>query len=469
MRTTRVNYLFWLVGFILIIFAACEKDDLDPIDPENVDPDIEEFDLIGVRIVIDDIKCVKKFDIQGTHEELYGYLEVWAEYESTYEFTEERYETENKALVWFAERDDDNYVALEEGESKSIDRSVDFIFNRNSFNNARIVVGGHLKEYDYEGSDEDFGYEEKDYDLEVASNDKLTFKFQHTSGESESEFNYKFEVFNPRGSAILPEGYQLTDVFNILNTDENPNQAGAYPALPVPFSYEARPPGISERLIVGQKKWSDFYPDILTFMTNESTQPNYVYGLKNKISLLDHNALPLDDIVISGEYEEDEWQGILTKEEEDFVTERHITLPALDKAPRLQLIRFFKPLDSWRIPAGGELSSTVEYKIGYEKETYSEFQATVGYSIGGFSAELTATFGQNVKRSEEETDSKTVTYSAPDNNNVLYVEWQMWEEYRFVDENGDIFKDPRFEFGSTSVLTIPTDHLVPKAYLFDAY
>jgi hypothetical protein len=465
---------------MILLWSACEKDtptpNPNPPAPEPYEvpvPSVEPSDLLGYRFSVISLTCLKENDNSGHTEDLYGYLEVWVDYEPGYEYTEEGFETHGHALMWYTRKD--KYYSMAENDTVAIGNQVDFVVNREFAHKMRIHLKGHVKEHDDGGyNDEDLGVKDivlEPDDFNIGKLEGLVFTDEH-DGVSQVKITYMITKFNPRPRGVYPAGYGPVDNFQAREL---------YPDLPNPTSYEGVPPAISERVIAGQEYWSHFHPGFLQVTTNDNER-YYAYRLRdlqNKVNLVSGAGLinPTPEVTPYYNAELNEWYGLTEKvmeyaigDHEEFDAVEGIKqLYPLQSAPRMQYTRYWKPLEVWRLPAGASISKKKTFTNSGETSGYSEFSAMVGFEAGGLSAELTSTFGSSWTSGWEITQEVDMTYAAPEDKNVLYVVWQLWEEFRIIDDNGDIFSDPNYEFRSMELLTVPTDYVIPKGYVFDAY
>ncbi len=473
-----------LLAFIsVLLIPGCQKDNdtrPTPGEPEEFTPPIETIELYGVRLIIDSLVCDAQYD-NGSDEEFYGYLEAWTTYENGYLNTKEKYETKttNRALMWFAEGNALNYKQLKVGESVDINEVIDFIFNPSTLGLATIHLKGRLKEWDGNGYDSHdligtTGIDIKADQIVINQQSELKFDKHHGTGTNDwtrASFYYHFELFNPRSSGILPSGKLPSDIFTDLSI---------YPELPTPTRYEDMPPSISEKLVVGQMIRNNFHPSPIQVNTQLPVSglgngPFYAYKLQDLSSppIFVSNNAPFNSPEVEPEqnYNEGERYGLVYIDNEDKeakIIENKTRLLALENTPRLQLMRYYKPIRCWRLPAGAYWSKEISYTNSWTEEMHVEFSLTMGYGGELFSSEIKSIFGSSWEYNWSETESETLSYTAPNDKNVMYIVWQLFEEYRLINAEGNIFSDPNYQFKSMEVVSIPTNHIVPRAYLFNA-
>jgi hypothetical protein len=470
MKNSLLSGGIWIAVLLLILTPSCTEDEIIlPVeDPTQVAiPAEEEANLYGIRLVLEGLECIKSSDASGNSEELYGWLTVHVNYLAGYTKTAEQYEKEGTALLWYATPLNDHSTA--EGSTWPLNRVMDYYFNPASIHRASIQLSGHMKEEDSSSPDDDFGYNELSLNVEqIIAGATYELSFEGHGGSAQVRFNFRFERIRMRSSGILPDNYQPSDLFEDI---------GLYPDLPKPESYAAQSPAISERLIVGQKPWNNFHPDPTQVWKSTGQGPYFAYCLRNiggaGITYVSGGEPAYPQVIPDQNNTDRQWYGLLDGTPytgapyEVFSAMGPTQLMPLEKAPRLQLIRFYKPIEIWRLPAGSSWEKTVSYSNKWEKEYYVEFSLTVGIDISLFSTELSSTFGSAWSYSGTVSESETMSYNAPADKDVLYIVWQLYEEYRIVDEEGHLFTDPNYEFRSMEVITIPTDHIVPKAYMYD--
>jgi hypothetical protein len=473
MKSRNSINLFLVAVISILMISACKKDNdfkLPDDGAQEVTLPKEVTELQGVRLVIKRLECVDENDQNdGVAEEFFGHVEAWVDYRPDYIKTAENYETTDRALMWYLEKD--NYTRLKVGEKDTIMEVIDFVFKRDEVSDATININVNLMESD--GSN---GVDFIDNETILINAGQITLgesyiilEKYHDGGWTRAKLFYSFEKFDLRSSGILPSGKQPSDLFTDIS---------AYPELPTPSRYEDIPPAISEKLIVAQDIWENFHPKPLQVSTvdpvnNYGNGPFYAYGLQKLFPppIFVNNGLPYEypEVEPYQNSIEREWYGLIHIDADGptNITETTELLP-LESSPRLQLIRFYKPLTCWRLPAGASTAIGVTYSNSWDETKYVEFSLTVGYGGELFSSELTSTFHSSWSYSGSTTESETLSYTAPEDKNVLYVVWQLHEEYRLINDEGSIFTDPNYQFRSMEVVTIPTDHIVPKAYLYDA-
>jgi hypothetical protein len=478
---------------MVILFPTCKDDPVIPPDPDPipipVTIPIEEYNVVGYRLVLDSIMALGIGDGGDGHSEFFGYIKVTPKYDAAYVFTEEDFEKKEDVLMWY--RQNNKWVRINSGESLPVGSYCDFLFNKDHLGKASIEIESWFFEHD--GNDHPWSVflnkNDHDFELQIETpipiEDILTSKdytweysLPDFPGNHDVQIKYHFEKILTNEDYIYPEGYGPDQEFNITNE--------LFPT-PRPAAYSAGIP-TSDRVVVAQspvrklylipakvKTGNDnlfWYPDLSVFSNQTASVTKVKFISDGTPCTPTFEPLNLDD----PDHDKDpqclvHWGNI--SNDALYMMEDPIDGPKIEKTPMIQIVQYWQPLKIWRMPAGASKSFTVETTKGWEKEEGSEIGVTLSYScgffgFGDFSAEMSSTFSYSFSSFESETLSETFSYSAPDDKNVIYIIWQQVSEFRLVGTDGKIFQDPNYEFRSMTVARTRSDELIEEAYLFDA-
>ena len=489
---TQSIFIYLFPFFICLLIIGCNNDD-DEIIPEPI-PELTNIGT-GVRLSIDSIVCLRsKDEVGGGHSdnetlEVYGYIRAWTSFDYTVSNEKENYEKLDTSMLWF--RNNDDLVYLTKDEVLSVRTFTDLFFDNNQAHLAKINLDFLFIEYDPDEatwgnsavSNLIMYTEEIDGDndrisppIKISMEDieyyDRVFKKTYTQyirnnwhgddANMQLEIHYSFHPVPIKSAAPLPEGYAIGD--EVIEPD-------LYPDIPTISAYAAAPPEKSSELVVGQKVLGNFSPEPL--MVRTDSVKYHVYGLNPKYvsgSLLQNpvfNSIERPDN--SGE---DPWNGLIFFGHKPLKAPDGIIGPKLESKPIIQMVRYWVPINVERIAAGVTLTTSEEITHGVGAEFSYEYSITtgIGASAGvlSFSQEISQTFGFSVSYNYSVTYTTTKEIAAPDDKNVSFITWQLVEEIRVVNEQGELYTDPSYDFKSMLIATIPTNHIVQEAHQFSA-
>lgn len=470
---------------MVILFPTCK----DEVIPPGPDPVILEdvYTAIGVRVTLDRITIEKHYDGEGTdNSEFYGFLSVRAKYKAGYSFLEGSIEKQERALLWYRNfGDDSDYLRRHTNDIVQIGTYTDFFFNPDPafHNDADIYFEGQVCEQD---KDATYSWLDSDDDFIGTINEKILLEdiaidttidiqleeFTPTPFPPDPNiltFHISFEYIYLRPTGNYPPGYSGASEF--ANFDLRPE-------IPEVDTYEATVPATSERLIIAQKPLAKFCPEVSRVFPENGDVIQYNYCIRPKfVSGKELVANPtfnrtselqptMEDIgkaaILTGKENEDSFNPI-------GYGDAIFHAAPLDNLPRLQVVRYWKRIKVESIAAGMTSGVTINHSYGWKTEESKEISITLGLSSGIFSSEMTASYGITESDETRVDTSYTEEITAPESSDVIFAVWQLWDEYRIVDENGQLFADPVYEFKSSRTTIIPRgggNNLRKKTYAF---
>ena len=89
---------------------------------------------------------------------------------------------------------------------------------------------------------------------------------------------------------------------------------------------------------------------------------------------------------------------------------------------------------------GGSYAETLSFTHGVSKTDSISMAVEVGVTTGdvGLSAALSATFETSITISDEVTEQRSFSYTAPENTTVVFVIWQLMEEIAALDASNNV-------------------------------
>lgn len=269
------------------------------------------------------------------------------------------------------------------------------------------------------------------------------------------------------------------------------------PAIPEPAAYSGMVPAMSAKLIVQTVPLSDYSPVVI------GATPRYgcdVNVRRSDIDLRYYNHYAADTLYTA--WAPGDTIGIKAERKELLVDGEPVigqmflcycqssppqpgpywyawSSKPLTSQPYLQLVRYWVRVgDVERYSGNTSKTTTRSTTRGTTETSASEFSRTLGIetTISGswyvdlelkVKAEFSWKESHETSIMHEETFGESFTIACPENKNLVYCVWQLIEEYRIVDENGDFFTDPDFLFDDAYHSTIcPTRELVPMTTYF---
>jgi hypothetical protein len=486
---TKVILVLFLVLFIL---DSCKKD--DPINPDpNPDP-YEEGDILQVdndiqviRITLDSIKVIKGGD-KGNGFELLGIATTKVNYLGGYINTDDLLEKKSDYVLWYYGDNSKEYLRLKPGELVKIDNYVDYYLNANHIGKTEIVLDIKLFDRD-ENSIQEFTVgmsEVEEINGQSAQGGKEIWVQFQNDPEHEVWFYYHFENFNQQYQAKYLPGYENKQEFVVTNN----------PDFPAVTAYKSSVPQFSDRWVVAQKKRSKFYPQIsLVKIKGGGPLPVYNYKhLDQKPELvLDGEVNPNPEIesqnfvdVLATHARKDLYKpyaGLLKGLEMNTGEKANLEFPPgivpdiepLETAPFIQMIKYWKAIKNYSIPAGVTITEEVTITNGWEESISNTFSILLGFKVSGgafgfeseFKTEITNTFNTSSTMSLEKEYTTSTSFTAPNDKNVVMVLYELIEEYRLVDEDGKIYIDPNYEFASMDAIAVGTETTKWVPYHFE--
>jgi len=468
-----------LSSLSLLLLFQCSSDDTitdpKPIqEPEEVDILAEDFEVEGYKLTLTEIYCEKSKD-QGDINKIanyYGYISAWASFDDDYITTTDKLETDEKTVLFYRVRD--HWLGLKTGQTDSIEKSFVFYFNKYHVGKAYIHLDGWIKEKDNSGGDEDFGYQIIEINVEdIISSKEYQLEFRY--GDDDIVIGkFKFEKFLINSDALTyPQGSGTQDSFD--------HSSGDYPP-PSPISYTSSIP-ISKKYVILQEKQRKLYPQpnkvelpggTSAYVINQNPkflsdsdiiEPEFKILCDVKIEDHDTNCECLIEI--------DKDTHVVTNGIQLVGTGSIINGPKISEVPKMQIIQYWIPLKTWRIPAGTTKTYNVTYHHGWEETQEFGISVTLGYEAGAtgfgkFSSEIESKYNYSISKNYSKEERWETSFAAPDDKNVVYVTWQRVNEIRLINSDGTIFKDENYYFSSMPVAHIPSNDIIDMAYQFNA-
>ncbi|MHB9028877.1 MAG: hypothetical protein ACYC9O_08920 [Candidatus Latescibacterota bacterium] len=271
------------------------------------------------------------------------------------------------------------------------------------------------------------------------------------------------------------------------------------PSIPEPSSYAGAVPASSEKIIVETAPLSDYTPFVIGAAPKWDSGQITVRRVDINLKYYNHYFAgtlykawaPGDTIGIKADRKDLVVNG-------EIVTDAHFlcflqSIPRqkdpywyvwtglpLSNKPYLQLIRYWVRIgDVERYSSGTSKTTTRTTTRGTTETSAKEFSKTLGIesTVSGnavyvdlelkIKTEFTWTESQETSIMKEETFQESFTITPPDDRNIVYCVWQLYEEYRVVGTDGEIFTDPNFIFDNKYHATVfPTRELVPMTTYF---
>ncbi|MEZ4961788.1 MAG: hypothetical protein R2830_18310 [Saprospiraceae bacterium] len=496
--------LFLLVLLAGALFVSCEKDNIEP-EPEPL-PEPTDIGL-GIRLSIDSIECIFSDDYvpdagDNSDIELYGYIRAWSTFAYPSADQKQHYEKMDTSLLFFRAPEDlfrmnGGYGDEVAPEIIKIGKFTDFFFDNDKRHLTSINMDYFFADYDFQGE----GLWEKSPEIQrlmftegtdaggnVAAKplvfnaedielyDKafkrtyslyLRDKYRPDKHKMVILVHYSFHPVPVKSAAQLPDGHILGEEFT---------EPDLYPEIPIVPAYAAAPPAKSVELVIGQKSLSKFSPEPMKLDFGGTYF--HVYGINPKFVSGSQLIAPyFEQKEHVGNAGDDPWTGLVWFAKPQRPSKappvgEQVTGPTLQTKPIIQMVRYWVPINIERIPAGVTLTTSTEITHGIDAGFSYQYSISTGFSVGGdlasFNMEVSQTFGFSISYNYSITTTKTKEIAAPDDKNVAFITWQLIEEFRIVDENGELFTDPNYDFKSMMAASIPTDHIVEEAHQFSA-
>lgn len=123
----------------------------------------------------------------------------------------------------------------------------------------------------------------------------------------------------------------------------------------------------------------------------------------------------------------------------------------------LTLRRYWQRVDWTQVPALGSFERTYDAQYGLSTTTTQSISAELGVSVDGLGASLTADFSETVTISTQESVSTKYTATAPANEIVVWVIWQLVDEIVALKPDGTPVTAGQVATG-TVTSSAPGDH-----------
>ena len=464
-----INFVIIFILLICIGIPGCTKDD----EPEPM----EELTTVGVRLKLDSIVCEKSWG-DGTIE-LYGAILANAEYDYSHSADRQHGEKFDKALLWYrAPKDWARFYEKSHNKSKTlkIDAGfIDFFCDITKQNECDITIQPILFEFDG-GNEWGHGGDENDISkiIDIADNKQKRTMAEYVNS-SRKNYQLHLSTKNDKGEMVLHYS-----VYQIPVKSEVKYPAGKGPGeifieadqdleFPRGKLYSSTPPAQSEKIVIGQIIRNTFSPEPITGIFgptkayNYNLRPQFFNGENLCKPMFESKYLSTGPKDTHYGYHEEPWKGLVYKNfnrATDTKTEEQ-----LSKKPYIQLIKYWQLQESNAIIAGISTTFTKVTTNSIERTKAYELSITLGFEVGDifgcatFSTEIQNTFSTSVSYTEstEYSISKTI---GPYDTNVRYNIWQEIHELRIVDEKGEVFTDPEYEFKSINIGVLPTSNVV---------
>jgi hypothetical protein len=149
----------------------------------------------------------------------------------------------------------------------------------------------------------------------------------------------------------------------------------------------------------------------------------------------------------------------------EFVAEANdVTLKPLSTQPRLQLVRYWilNPKGEgdpgcWYVDSASTQEANWTKTEGITQTTADEFAETISANVGvtdpwgvltdTLTTEFSHTVSSSIAFNHETTTGGSRSITCPIDKRCVFCVWQLFEEYRYVDVDDDLFRDPNWEFG----------------------
>jgi len=227
------------------------------------------------------------------------------------------------------------------------------------------------------------------------------------------------------------------------------------PAIPIPDSYEADVPEKSDELVVGEARSNYFNPSITEYTLESGTTVDV-----NSLRVL----LVNDGTTVSPVDGNDDYLSLES-----------------DEIPYLQLVRYWQRVGDVESYAGGSTTTiTREVTQGSSESSTTSFTESISVEVeseaGGLfasasvsaSTSFTSTQEFSSTESTETTETWSFSVSPESGTNMTYTVWQLVEEFRFVDSEGNLYDTPKYEFDEDSLRFVyPTNEIVPVSAYYN--
>lgn len=228
------------------------------------------------------------------------------------------------------------------------------------------------------------------------------------------------------------------------------------PGIPVPDSYSSAVALVSDELIVASVVPSTFNPSV--------TEAYNATGTKIYDGVAVRVELRADDTYITNPLVNGNPGVALTDAD----------------GPQFAFIRYWRRIgDAVRYAGGVTISESRSVTRGASQTSTNTFTESISIeaeaSAGGLFAEVTVSASASFTASQEfmsttmteETVTETFTAAPPPEINLIFTVWQLVEEYRFVDANGELYDHPKYVFDDSSLrFVFPTDEVIPITFTY---
>lgn len=232
------------------------------------------------------------------------------------------------------------------------------------------------------------------------------------------------------------------------------------PPIPSPESYLAEVPLTSEELVVATVPLTDFSPRVTVARDEEGNEIASLTAGERVALVINGNPAPSPT-----------FQGEAGQ--------------PLTETPQLQLVRYWRRIGPVTRYSGATTTSvTRSVTRGSETTRTESFAYTLGVSTtvsggGAFvqasatvSAEFSGEFENEYTISESVTETETYEVVAEQDENLVFVVWQLVDEYRIVvqDDSGEwvTYDDPAYDFleSDLEALPVPVPDVRNMSYSF---
>ena len=228
------------------------------------------------------------------------------------------------------------------------------------------------------------------------------------------------------------------------------------PGIPVPDSYSSAVALVSDELIVASVVPSTFNPTVTE--AYNATGAQIYNGASVRV------GLRADDVYTTEPTVEGSPSVPLTEAD----------------GPQLAFIRYWLRIgDAEYYPGGVTITKERTTTRGATQTSTDTFTESISIeaeaSAGGLFAEVTVSASASFTASQEFTsttmseESVTETFiaSPPPEVSFIFTVWQLVEEYRFVDADGELYDHPRYKFDDSSLrFVFPTDEVIPITFTY---
>ena len=209
--------------------------------------------------------------------------------------------------------------------------------------------------------------------------------------------------------------------------DDNPTKPTNLPAIPIPESVNELMPKRSDDLVIGMSRELDSFEPLVNELEMRLDDGSEVWFPRNQ-----HKIMACPGYLPANTCD-------LAASNATYISER----------PYLLHTRHWRRLEQNNLSPGTSytLTKEVTYGISSTHTESTEFSQTMGIEVsvggswGAFSASVTASYEQttteteinSVTISEETTETREYTVTAPNSGTRVYVLWQLVDELSFVD------------------------------------